>query len=180
LFSYYQIHPKSINKTNRASSSKDGVTADIKNHSNSWKSQIASSFLFKIKILQKKQSWITPNRFTSSFLVLLTMIGILTILTGTKCHHILSSNQRALSLLASKGVAESIITFSKGVSDSISLPSEGHLEGDIQHPLSSLQGFTTSLADGNSEKFHTQVHFDTDSIFFVCDNSTTGHICNDV
>jgi hypothetical protein len=25
-----------------------------------------------------------------------------------------------------------------------------------------------------------QVHFDTDSIFFVCDNSTTGHICNDI
>ncbi len=25
-----------------------------------------------------------------------------------------------------------------------------------------------------------QVHFDTDSVFFVCDNSTTGHICNDI
>jgi hypothetical protein len=24
-----------------------------------------------------------------------------------------------------------------------------------------------------------QVHIDTDSVFFVCDNSTTGHICND-
>ncbi len=25
-----------------------------------------------------------------------------------------------------------------------------------------------------------QVHFNTDSIFFVCNNSTTGHICNDI
>ena len=27
---------------------------------------------------------------------------------------------------------------------------------------------------------NTQIHFDTDSVFFVCDNSTTGHICNDI
>ncbi len=119
-----------------------------------------------------------PNGFISSFLVLLTTIGILTILTVAKCHHIFSSNQRALSLPVSEGVAESIFTPSEGVSNSISLPSEGDLEQDIQHPISSFQGFTTSFADGNSEKLNTQVHFDTDSIFFVCDNSRTGHICN--
>jgi hypothetical protein len=56
----------------------------------------------------------------------------------------------------------------------------GDLEQDIQQPISSFQGFTTSFADGDSEKCSTQVHFDTDSIFFVCDNSTTGLICNDV
>jgi hypothetical protein len=27
---------------------------------------------------------------------------------------------------------------------------------------------------------NAQVHFNPDSIFFVCDNSTTGHICNDI
>jgi hypothetical protein len=101
-------------------------------------------------------------------------------LTGAKCHHILSSNQRALSLPASKEVAESIFTPSKGVSNSISLAYKGDLEQYIQHPITSFQGFTTSFADGNSEKLNTQVHFDTDSIFFVCDSSTTGHICNEV
>jgi hypothetical protein len=121
-----------------------------------------------------------PNGFISSFLVLLTTIGILTILTGAKCHHILRSNERALSLPASKGVTKSIFAPSKGVSNSISLPSEGDLEQDIQQPISSFQGFTTSFADGDSEKPNTQVHFDTDSIFFVCDNSTTGHICNHI
>ena len=30
------------------------------------------------------------------------------------------------------------------------------------------------------EKLNTQVPFDTGSIFFVCDNSTTGHICNEL
>ncbi len=33
-------------------------------------------------------------------------------------------------------------------------------------------GFTTSFADVDSEQ--------SDSVFFVCDNSTTGHICNDI
>jgi hypothetical protein len=43
-----------------------------------------------------------------------------------------------------------------------------------------LHGFTSSFADGDTEKLNTQIHFDTDSVFFVCDNSTTGHICNDI
>ena len=46
--------------------------------------------------------------------------------------------------------------------------------------FSRLQGFTTSFADADVEKLNTQVPFDTDSILFVCDNSTTGHICNDL
>jgi hypothetical protein len=108
LFSYYQIYPTSINKTNGASSSKDGVTADIQNHSYSQKSQIASSFLFKTKTLRKKQSRTPSNGFISSFLVLLTTIETLTILTGAKFHHILSFNQQALSLPVSEGVAMSI------------------------------------------------------------------------
>jgi len=41
-------------------------------------------------------------------------------------------------------------------------------------------GFTTSFADVDTEKLNTQFHFDTDSTFFVCNNSTTGHICNDI
>jgi hypothetical protein len=41
-------------------------------------------------------------------------------------------------------------------------------------------GFTTSFADVNTEQLNTQVHFDTNSTFFVCDNSTTDYICNDI
>jgi hypothetical protein len=58
--------------------------------------------------------------------------------------------------------------------------SEGDFEKNIQHPLSSLQGFTTSFADGYSEKLNTQIYFDMDSVFFVCDNSTSGQFCNDI
>ena len=53
-------------------------------------------------------------------------------------------------------------------------------EQDIRYPFNSLHGFTSSFADNNTEKLNTQIHFDTDSVFFVCDNSTTGHICNDI
>jgi hypothetical protein len=52
-------------------------------------------------------------------------------------------------------------------------------EWDI-NPLGLLQGFTTSFADGDLEKLNTQIHFDTDSVFFVYDSSTTGHICNNI
>ncbi len=83
--------------------------------------------------------------------------------------------------------------FSKGVADCISLSSEGddtdsntvlysaeNFEWDIKYPLGSLHRFTSSFADGDSEKLNTQIHFDMDSVFFVCNNSTTGHICNNV
>jgi hypothetical protein len=41
-------------------------------------------------------------------------------------------------------------------------------------------GFTTSFANVDTEQLNTQIRFDADSSFFVCDNSTTGHICNDI
>jgi hypothetical protein len=53
-------------------------------------------------------------------------------------------------------------------------------EQDIKYPFCLLQGFTTSFADGDSEKLNMQIHFDTDSDFVVCNNLTTGHICNDI
>ena len=43
-----------------------------------------------------------------------------------------------------------------------------------------LHGFTTSFADVDSEELNSKIHFNTNSIFYVCDNSTTGQICNDV
>jgi hypothetical protein len=64
-----------------------------------------------------------------------------------------------------KGDSASIFGVSKGANDLSSC---------------SLYGFTTSFADVDSEQLNTQTHFDTDSVFFVCDNSTTEHICNDI
>jgi hypothetical protein len=186
MFSFYQIHPTSINKTNGASSSEDGVTADVNTTTNSWKQCGISRFLPTLRIIRKAWPRNLPNGCILSFLVLLATIGIIVILTGMKCHHILNSEPSAAS---------------KGVADCISLPSEEednfncrsmHYKGDysfhskgeydhnLKHSLNLLSGYTTSFADADSEKINTQIHFNTDSIFFVCNNLMTGHICNDI
>jgi len=58
-----------------------------------------------------------------------------------------------------------------------------HSEGDdiiITEPTMNTYALTTCLADVDQERMNTQVPFGTDSVFFVCDNSSTGHICNEV
>ncbi len=67
--------------------------------------------------------------------------------------------------MINKGDSTSIFGISEGANDLTSY---------------SLHGFTTSFADVDSEQLNTLTHFDTDSAFFVCDNLTTGHICNDI
>ncbi len=186
MFSFYQIHPTSMNKTNGASLSEDRVTADVKTTTNSWKQRGISRSLPTLKIIGKAQPRTPPNGCLLSFLVLLATIKIIAILTSMKCHHILNSEPSAAY---------------NGVADCISLPSEGddnfnwqsmHYKGDysfhskgeydhnLQHSLNLLSGYTPSFADADSEKIITHIHLDTNSIFFVCYNSMTGHICNDI
>ncbi len=186
MFSFYQIHPTSINKTNGASSSEDGVTTDVNTTTNSWKQRGISRFLTTLKIIGKAQPRNPPNGFILSFLVLLATIGIIAILTGMKCQHILTLKPSA----ASKGVLNCISLSSKGDENfnyrsmhskgDYSFHSEGEYNHNFQHSLDFLSGYTTSFADADSEKINTQIHFNTDSIFFVCNNSTTGHICNNI
>jgi hypothetical protein len=58
--------------------------------------------------------------------------------------------------------------------------SKREYEQDTKYPLVLRCGFTTSFADADPEKINTQFHFDTDWVFIIWDNSTTGHICNDI
>ncbi len=97
----------SINKTDGSSSSKDGVTANVRSKINSWQPQFASSLLSGIKIIRKAQPKQPPRGLISSFLVLLMTIGIIMTLTGIKCLEI-----KALST-ASEG-ATSITPCSEG------------------------------------------------------------------
>jgi len=176
MFSYYQIHPSSINKTDGNPSSEDGVTADTKSNTVTWTPRLASKLLSGIKIFRKARPNAPPNGLISSFLVMLSMIGIFGILVGIKCSHILNSRL----ILPSEG-DKTFILPSEGVADCISLSSKGDDTASYTSENSErLHGFTSSFADGDTEKLNTQIHFDTDSVFFVCDNSTTGHICNDI
>ena len=95
LFSYYQIHPTRINKTDGTPSSENGVTADTKIIATTWNPRFPSQC---IKSIQRGQPTTPPNEFISAFLVMLMTIGIQATLTGIKCHHILNSAIPTLSL----------------------------------------------------------------------------------
>jgi hypothetical protein len=178
MFSYYQIHPSSINKTNGNSSSEDGVTADTKSNIVTWQPRIFSTLEKGLKIFRKARPRAPQEGLISRFLVMLATIGIFGILIGFKCSHILGSNLPTLSFASSEGVADCISLSSKG--DDTALYTTKESERDTQCNLGSLHGFTSSFADSDTEKLNTQIHFDIDSVFFVCDNLTTGHICNDI
>jgi hypothetical protein len=102
MFSYYQIHPSSINKTDGTSSLEDGVTADTRSNIVTWQPRLFSKLIHGIKIFQKGRPKAPPNGFISSFWVMLATIGIFGILVGLKCSHILDSKNPTLTL-ASKG-----------------------------------------------------------------------------
>ncbi len=173
ILSSYQIHPSSINKTAGGSSSEDGVSSDVKSTTMSWHTRLTTIQLSGAKVFQQMRPKIPPNGIISSFLVLLSTIGIVAILLTVKFNYILILRDSTLSL-PSEGVGNaSFIPASKGVE-----PFVCSSEGDNKF-AKSLHGFTSSFADGDSEKLNAQVHFNPDSIFFVCDNSTTGYICND-
>jgi hypothetical protein len=193
MFSFYQIHPTSINKTDGASSSEDGITADVRTTTTSWTQCDVSRFLPIFKTIENAQPRSPPNGFISSFLVLLATVGIIVILTRIKCHHILklepSSASEGVTDCASEGIVDctsisfkgdDIFSCSTHSEADYSLNFEREYNHDLLNSLEPLSGFTTSFADADSEKMNTQIHFDTDSIFFVCNNSMTSHICNDM
>jgi hypothetical protein len=208
MFSYYQIHPTSINKTDGKSSSEDGITADISSSTNSIGSYWNSPFLSGAKMIRKGRPKQPTNRIISAFLIFMTVIGIFSILTGMTCRNILAMNQRSISLPSEGDIS---ISCEENIGSSISegdttLKSSFSSEGDFTqtcYPCNceseseadisietkskqqstgshSLYGFTASFADVDTEQLNTQIHFDTDSVFFVCDNSTTGHICKNI
>ena len=117
--------------------------------------------------------------------MLLSTLGILGILSAMACHRFNVHNGSSEGGI-SKGSPQGISGASKGDAsifgtsegDSIISASKGNILG-ISKGANAF-GFTTSFADVDTEQLNTQIHFDTDSLFFVCDNSTTGHICNDI
>jgi hypothetical protein len=169
MFSYYQIYPTSINKTAGGPSSEDGVTANVSEMTSHQSIRSGYFLSIGIKLLCKTRPKHPQHGFISLLLVFIATIGIFGILFIITCHQIY-----AHSGSSEGGQPVSLIRPSKGGTIGISEGAVGISEG------ANTLGFTTSLADVDTEQLNTQVHFDTDSLFFVCDNSTTGHICNDI
>ncbi len=76
MFSFYQIHPRSINKTDGNSSSKDGVTADTNASTNTTSSHWTSSFLSGVKLLRRGCPKRPTNGTISAFLIFILAIEI--------------------------------------------------------------------------------------------------------
>jgi hypothetical protein len=168
IFSCYQIHPTSIKKTAGGPSSEDDVTATVSETTSYHSIRTGSCLSFGAKLLRKARPK-TPHRgFISSILVLVSTLGILGILSFMACHRLYVHGS------SSEGGERSLGDSLQGITSASEGDSFGVSEG------ANAFGFTTSFADVDTEKLNTQVHFDTDSTFFVCDNSTTGHICNDI
>ncbi len=141
-----------------------------------------------VKLLNKLHPKVPPQGIISSFLVFLSTLGILVILSAIACHRLYLVRHQS-NMQASKGGIpnasnQNIFGASKGANNKINKGNSTSIFGVSKgaNDLSSclLHGFTTSFVDVDSEQLNTQTYFDTDTTFFVCDNSTTGHICNDI
>ena len=164
MFSYYQIHLTSINKTAGGLSSEDGVTA-----------QVSETTCYKLSEYS--------NRILSVFWCQVALQS--TSQDTTPWNHIFG-----VSPYFHTGHTRNLIYH--GMSSN--LPSQQLFRGSPRDPWNfwggckhhwyfrgaNAFGFTTSFAVVDTEQLNTQIHFDTDSSFFVCNNSTTGHICNDI
>ena len=161
---YYQIHPTSINKTAGGPSSEDGITAKVSETTCYQSVRTGSCLSFGAKLLCKAHIK-TPHRgFISSVLVLISTI--------------MASHRINVHNNSSKG-GNSEPSLQGGISEGdASIIFKGDTLGISEG--ANAAGFTTSFADVDTEQLNTQVHYDTDSSFFVCDNSTTGHICNNI
>ncbi len=113
-------------------------------------------------LLQRGHPKRPTNGIISAFIVFITVIGIFPALTGmTFCKKMAPSPQpSAPSKRDTLQVCKGDVGCGVSEGDTI-LCSPYSPKGEAKISYHSLHGFTT-------------IHFDTDSVFFVCDNSTTG------
>jgi hypothetical protein len=178
MFSSYKICQTSISKTADRPSSEDGVTAKV--------SEMKCLRVVNMDLVCP----LVPNYFTrhvprhhiiyrghiSSFLIIISTLGIFGILSIMACHQLYIHNHSSKG-----GISNALLQGISGTSEGNAIIFSASEGGDAFGISKGANPFviTTSFADSDSEQLNMQIHFDTDSIFFVCNNSTTGHICND-
>ena len=158
-----------MNRCENHGDTKDGSSQIIQVQAMEFTYYYASIYFEAVKIFFLKKPKEPPRGCITSLLVGAFIIGIFSCLTMIGIARMTFRTKT----MDSKGVFEA----SQDCHDTL------HSEGDdtiITKPTMNAYALTTCLADVDQERMNTQVPFDTDSIFFVCDNSSTGHICNDV
>ena len=210
MFSHYQMDKNNINKCENGGSSRDeNSSIEAHQQAMAFTHYYASTFFATIKIFHIERPKEPPDGFLAEFMVLMFTVGIFSCLTilGTarlmayrkpKLKRKRHKHKRSAAALARRRAnylarkISKIPDYLTSDDESMSASEGASLKGDIFYGCSDSEGecigiptekhesFTTSLADADLETLNIQIPFDTDSVFFVCDNSTTGHICNDI
>ncbi len=178
----------SIIKMDGGPSSEDGVTNKVSVTTRSISVYHRSNLSLGVKLLHKLRPKVPPQGIISSFLVFLSTLDILAILSAIACHQLYLARHQPIMQASMGDIPNAsnqyIFGASEGANNAINKEDSTYIfgisEGANDLSSYSLHGFTTSFADVDSEQLNTQTHFDTDSVFFVCDNLTIGHICNDI
>ena len=196
-----------MNRCKNHGDTKDGSSQTILVQAMAFTYYFTSIYFEAVKIFLLKRPKEPSHGYITSFLVgtsiigifsYLIMIGIARLTFGSKTRKKKQRRKRSLEAISRRKAKRGNRTTSnfedkeekdsfydcrytmdsKGASDTFHDCYETlHSKGE--HTMNT-HAFTTCLADGDQERMNTQVPFDTNSIFFVCDNSSTGHICNDV
>ena len=202
MFSYYQMDRNNINKCHQGGQrGDDNSIPDATESAMIFTEYYASTYFSASKIFWLKIPKEPPKGFCSSSLVLLATISIflsMTTIAAIRLSRMKPNKRRRRRVRKRSAEAIARIRLRKierksrrllapeGEDDKISIWSDCKVLKGETVGASPLEGesirkaFTTSFADADLETLNTQVPFDTDSIFFVCDNSATGHICNDI
>ena len=209
LHSYYQMDRQNINRCEHGGprQNSEDSSAEAYEQTMAFTHYYASTFFASVKIIHKTLPKKPPDGHISKLMVLLVMLGIFSMLTFSTAIRIAllpkkrrRRHKRSPEALLRRKIKraamrsakmekrkdkwkllpgdESTMPASEGVKHTHS-PSEGDSSPPPNQAHKLPNAFTTSLADTDLETLNMQVPFDTDSIFFVCDKSTTGHICND-
>ena len=197
MFSYYQMDRENINRCQTGSPRCDNdATKDATESASAFTEYYASTYFSATKIFCLKRPKEPPDGYIASLMVLIATIAIFssfTIIASIRLSLMprkkkrrrrrKRSSEAAARIRLKKGIRKEAYHDAENGRDQFHDSSE--YQSDTAAVSSKSEGvshkvFTTSLADVDLETLNTQVPFDTDSIFFVCDNSTTGHICNDI
>jgi hypothetical protein len=132
MFSFYQIHSTSINKTAGGPSSEDGVTAKVSKITSHQSVQHGSCLSIGAKLLHKARPKTPHHGLISSLLILISKLGIFGILSIMACHQLYIHN------CSPKGV----------ISNALLQGIPGTSKGDASICSASKEEDTFEIADG--------------------------------
>jgi hypothetical protein len=156
MFSFYQIHPTSINKTAGEPSTEDGITAKVSETTHHQSIQHGFHLSFGAKLLHKARPKTPHCELIPSCLKLISTLGIFGILSIMACHQLYICNHSSKG-----GISNALL---QGISGTSNFSASKGVDNFGISKRANPFVLTTSFADGNSQQLNKQIRFDTDLI----------------